>query len=66
MLDFPVYSDCFVFSGFAFDHSSLSEAECAGDRCSVKFPSGSVPVHLELGQQTHAVLSKLFHDFTVK
>lgn len=55
-----------MFSGFAFGDSSHSNAECAVDRCNVKFLSGSVPVCLELGQQTRAVLSKLFHEFTVK
>ena len=56
-----------MLAGFAFHGSGRNNAECGVDRCDVNFPSGSaVPVHLELGQWTRAVLSKFFPEFTVE
>lgn len=56
-----------MLAGFAFHYSGHNNAECGVDRCDVNFLSGSaVPVQLELGQQTHAVLSEFCLEFIVK
>ena len=60
-------SDFCMLAGFAFHDSGHNNTEHGVDRCDVNFLSGSaIPVHLELGQQTRAVLSKFFLAFTVK
>ena len=62
-----MHSDFCMLAGFAFHGSGRNNAECGVNRCDVNFLSGSaVPVHLELGQRTRAVLSKFFPEFTVE
>lgn len=59
-----MHSDFCMLAGFAFHDSVHNNAECGVDRCDVNFLSGSaVSVHLELGQQTRAVLSKFCLGF---
>jgi len=56
-----------MLAGFAVHDSGHNKAECGVDRCDVNFLSGSaVPVHPELREQTHAVLSNFFLEFPVK
>lgn len=56
-----------MLADFAFHDSGHNNVECGVDRCDGNFLSGSAaPVHLELGHQTCAVLSKFFPEFTVE
>lgn len=62
-----MHSDFCMLADFAFHDSGRNNVECGVDRCDGNFLSGSAaPVHLELGHQTCAVLSKFFLEFTVE